>query len=140
MAKRQNMKWTPEMDLALVKLVVSKGVHKMNGKSGVLEAWNALTEDLFRQPAFLSMEKSTAGSIKASDVRKIRERIEKLVTEATEFMASGNTSKNDGDLSELHRQINQIITDTEVIEEEKKDATLLKKRVDDTEAMVLKEP
>ena len=52
-------------------------------------------------------------------------------------MASGNTSKNDGDLSELHRQINQIITDTEVIEEEKKDATLLKKRVDDTEAMVL---
>jgi hypothetical protein len=129
----RTLEWTILQQEELLTLIISKGVHLITGK-GINAAWNALVKDLFTNDQFAAF---AAVHYKPDNHRKVRDKYENILKIVQSDIDTGNQSGRSGDLSKLYQLVQQIVSEIDHKEEEKKIAADVKRKSNEAEDAVL---
>lgn len=131
---KKQLKWDDKIVELLFHCIFQKKAH-IAKRSEVSEKWNAVNEMFFAQESMILFKED---HYKPNEPRKLREKFTSKLKSILEDMAKGNQSGKSGDLNALYATVKQISYDIDLIEEEKKAASGLKAKLDETVDMVLK--
>lgn len=121
--KASNFPWTEEREVAFLETVLTMSAHLCNNGNSTAR-WTQVMESMRRQPQFGTslMASFFDGSAEKSQVskqlRKFKEKFSAIMESGKAFLASGNTSKNDGDLDRKHELIQVMLLKMEEKESE----------------------
>jgi hypothetical protein len=118
--------WNEEMEVTLLNLIVSEGVH-VAPRSESTKKWNTLNELLPYK----------AAAYKKDDIRKLKDKYQKILKTAKADIDTGNQSGKTGDLSRKYELVQQIFIAMDAEEEEKKDTKKEKEQLNTIEGQTL---
>lgn len=133
----RRLPWTDEMDISLLNLVMTSGVH-IAGHNDKKRHWTLINEQFFGRP---EMQEYRTDFYNKDDYRKLRDRFTTLLSDIQRDIDIGNQSGKSGELNELYELVQKIKIEIDTNEEEKeneKERKLSdKKKINETSDEVL---
>jgi len=105
--------WDDEMTECFLNLIIVKGVHLHKGTTKGTDLWIEVHNSLFSQPEYENLKpRLTQHDDKGRiDTRRLKDRLDTLKKKVSATKAHGNTSGFEGDLSNIFKLVEQIMSE-----------------------------
>eukprot|EP01040_Poterioochromonas_malhamensis_P006981 gene6981-7531_t len=98
------IQWTDELKYLLFRVVQEEGAHLTEyGKTD--EKWMRVNDKFFSQKETIFLKEVHYQKDKH---RKLKDKFKEILTSCTEYLSSGNTSNEEGELSDLYELAKQL--------------------------------
>ncbi len=132
--KVPHIPWNEELETLLLHCVIVKRAHLSAGTKRVTQVWNEVNEMFFEQDL---TEDLKSIHYQEGNVRKLREKYDKVVESVSENIATGNQSGKEGELSLLFQHVKTIEEEIEEKDGKKEADGVLKVQLNNAEKTVL---
>ena len=146
-----NFPWTEEREIAFLETIQTFSAHVSNNSNSTTR-WTQVMDSMRNQSSFGNTvmanfwdKNNSDKSVVTKQLRKFKEKFQLIMETGKTFLASGNTSKKDGELDRKHELINvmMIAMEEKEVEDEAKaeaatDAKLTKTFLDKTSDDIIK--